>query len=785
MTIYCNTKREVPECTRYPVKHIVSSVENMEQVTAYDHVCAKYEGDYRKRDFFICADASMFDVDNTESDNPSEWITPKEIREKFPDVPFYVCYSRNHMKEKNGKTARPKFHLYFPHEIIDDVKEYEKLKDSVCAYFYGFDRNAKDSARFFFGVEKPVVEFYEGKILLSDFMKTLSVCREDSIERRQNEENIIPEGQRNSTLCRFAAKTLTRWGDKGGKAYQLYMDETRKCRPLLEKREIESIWKYAVKFYHEKISCSPDYISPEKFSDQIIRLKPLDFTDIGQAHVFYNEYKNVTAYSVATGYLFYDGKIWLESEPKVHGLVQELTQRQLEESVLQLKKAQYYENDAAIRNDGNLKRETNDNIMTAKKYRNYVLRNRDTRRISAILREIQPMININVDSLDHNGFILNSPDGEIDLRTGKLNKHNPNSYCTKITKVSPAEKGKKLFMDFLEQITCGDKELQNYLQYVSGMSAVGKVYYENLILAYGNGKNGKSTFFNLISKVMGTYTGYLSSEIFLARTMKNKSPEFAELRGKRIVIVSELDEDKILDTAIMKKLCSTDDIYAEKKYKAPFSFIPSHTIVLCTNHLPRVNLSDNGTWRRLIVVPFKAVINSESEIKNYAEYLYEHAGSAVLSWIVEGAKKFLEAGCCIDIPKVVKEATEQYRAENDWLNNYISECCETGSNYEITAGELYQSYSNYCERTGEEKKSQQAFGRALTNAGYQKTRRNIENHTVRMWKGLRVIPLSDYQNNNLSGDSWSFPYIAPYVQKDALTDNDGMSETFPEGDVVF
>lgn len=84
-----------------------------------------------------------------------------------------------------------------------------------------------------------------------------------------------------------------------------------------------------------------------------------------------------------------------------------------------------------------------------------------------------------------------------------------------------------------------------------------------------------------------------------------------------------------LNTSVIKQLCSTDAVYAEKKYKAPFSFIPSHTLVLYTNHLPKVGASDAGTWRRLIVIPFGAKIEGDSDIKNFADYLVDHAGGAM------------------------------------------------------------------------------------------------------------------------------------------------------------
>ena len=90
-------------------------------------------------------------------------IYPKDVQAAFPGVPFYVAYSRNHMKQKGKYSPRPRFHVYFAIDPITDADEFKALKDKVCAYFPPFDMNAKDAARFFFGVENPVVEFYESE----------------------------------------------------------------------------------------------------------------------------------------------------------------------------------------------------------------------------------------------------------------------------------------------------------------------------------------------------------------------------------------------------------------------------------------------------------------------------------------------------------------------------------------------------------------------------------------------------------------------------------------------
>ena len=206
------------------------------------------------------------------------------------------------------------------------------------------------------------------------------------------------------------------------------------------------------------------------------------------------------------------------------------------------------------------------------------------------------------------------------------------------------------------------------------------------------------------------------------------------MRGQRLVIAAELEEGTRLNTATVKQMCSTDEVYAEKKYKDPFSFVPSHTLVLYTNHLPKVGAIDAGTWRRLIVVPFNARITGSSDIKNYAEYLYENAGPAILAWMIEGAKRVIDMGFHIALPPVVEAAIAKYREENDWLTHFVTDNCEVGVGYTARSGAVYQAYRSYCADTGEFFRSTAEFYAALEMAGYGRKRTRDAN----LITGLRL-----------------------------------------------
>lgn len=255
---------------------------------------------------------------------------------------------------------------------------------------------------------------------------------------------------------------------------------------------------------------------------------------------------------------------------------------------------------------------------------------------------------------------------------------------------------------------------------VCGLAAIGKVYLEALIIAYGDGRNGKSTFWNVISRVMGLYSGNISADALTVGCRRNIKPEMAEVKGKRLLIAAELQEGTRLNNSVVKQLCSTDDVFAEKKYKDPFSFTPCHTLVLYTNHLPKVGASDAGIWRRLIVIPFNAKIEGEGDIKNYAEYLYANAGESILAWVIEGAKKVIDIDYHIPLPKCVSDAIEAYRQENDWLGHFLEERCELGSNLREKSSDLYIAYRNHCADRNEFVRSTTDFYAALDNAGFQK-----------------------------------------------------------------
>lgn len=732
-SIYSSNVVEKEKNCLYPLKTVVTNQSDLKDAVSHDYVCAQYKNNYRGRDNFLNADCLCMDCDNTYSENPRDWLTPEKVAAKLKDVGFAVHYSRHHMKPKNDWSARPRFHIFVPIDPVYDIKEYVSMKNAFNTILPYFDKGAMDGARFFFGTEKPVVEIFPGTKTFTQFLE--EGVEDDEFDKDMSQYTYggeILEGSRNSTMSHCAGKILKRFGETE-EAHEHFLSIASRCKPPLDDNELATIWHSARKFYR-KIASQPGYIGPEKYN-RVYALRPEDYSDIGQAKVLAREYAEELAYTEATDYMRFDGTRWVESRQFAVGACEEFLELQLEAALVSVEKTKKALLDSGI-DEGDIsaggktlekKIEPGNSqaylaYCSALAFKSFVMKRRDMKYIISALQAAKPMLLKNISEFDNQEFLLNTPAATYDLRTGisGAREHAAGDLITKITTVSPGTENEKLWRDAVNNFFCGDQELIEYVQQIVGLSAIGKTYMEALIISYGQGSNGKSTFWNAIAKVLGSYSGTISADALTVGCKRNVKPEVAELKGKRLVIAAELEEGMRLNTSTVKQLCSTDEISAEKKYRDPFAYTPTHTLVLYTNHLPRVGANDDGTWRRVVVIPFKAKIEGSSGIKNYAEYLVEKAGGAILAWIIDGARKVIFSNFHLHAPACVKEAIEHYRDTNDWLSFFIEECCELNPSYVQKSGEFYQEYRAHCSRNGEYIRSTTDFYTGLEVAGFRR-----------------------------------------------------------------
>jgi hypothetical protein len=229
----------------YPHKTVVMDADRMRDAVSHDYVCAEYKNHYRNSDNFLSADCLPVDCDNDHSEDPKDWITPADVLEAFPGVSLAIHYSRFNQREKNGKPARPKFHVLFPIDRVTDAALYSDMKKLVNSIFPYFDTKALDAARFFFGTQEPNVELYPGRMNLTDFLND-DECDAD-LPGGHEKDIVIPEGSRNATMSRFAGIVIKKYGDTE-KAYQSFLEKAATCVPPLDNSELNTIWHSAQRF---------------------------------------------------------------------------------------------------------------------------------------------------------------------------------------------------------------------------------------------------------------------------------------------------------------------------------------------------------------------------------------------------------------------------------------------------------------------------------------------------------------------------------------------------------
>jgi len=458
-----------------------------------------------------------------------------------------------------------------------------------------------------------------------------------------------------------------------------------------------------------------------------------DFSQAAVAEMFSEYSKGRILYTDSLGWLVWDGKRWAEDDHAAMAAVMKFA------AGMRSQAKATYKQSLVINDDGKQIENRKD-----KEFLTFSCKLRNENNLRAILNLSKPYLHIEAKELDRNWYELNTPAGVVDLRTGEIKPHDPAALHTKITSCAPSDIGAELWQDTLNRISRNDRELQEFLQEKAGADAFGKVMLETAVFAVGDGRNGKSTYYNSLQLVLGDYAGTISSKV-LTTERQNRGAEKATLRGKRFIVSGELEEGQKLSSATLKDLVSTDAMRIERKYKDPEDVQPTHSITLFSNFLPRVGSTDSGTWRRLLVIPFNAEMPAgNDEIPNYAEYLADHAGGAILKWIIEGAKRFCEHGYHLDIPNVVARESSQYRDRENWIRLFINECCIADPRYSVQSGKLYQRYKVYCSSTGEYCRRTNDFAAALMIEGYKtETRRGGKKFIL----GLDVDPGELYSGN--------------------------------------
>lgn len=355
------------------------------------------------------------------------------------------------------------------------------------------------------------------------------------------------------------------------------------------------------------------------------------------------------------------------------------------------------------------------------------------------------------EQLDANAWLLNVANGTIDLRTGQLRPHRHEDLLTKVAPVSYDPQATcPTWLTFLDTILAGDAELLTFVQRFTGYALTGDTSEHVLLVAYGTGANGKSTFFDTLLALVGDYGWQAPPDILLQQQAGHHPADEASLFRVRLAVCAETPGNRRLDTAKMKRLTGGERVTARRMREDWWSFTPTHKLALGTNHKLLVDTTDHGTWRRPKMVPFAVTIPPEKRDKQLPKRLLAEL-PGILRWAVEGCLQWQRHG--LGEPRAIREATQAWRDESDVLGAFLATCCELGSRYEATSKALYKTYLIYCEANGDEPLKQQPFGRRLTERGLETGKGT---GGARVWRGLRLAvqaPTNDGPPGGRGGQS--------------------------------
>ncbi len=331
------------------------------------------------------------------------------------------------------------------------------------------------------------------------------------------------------------------------------------------------------------------------------------------------------------------------------------------------------------------------------------------------------------DDLDADPFLLNCTNGTLDLRTGERRPHDPADLITKVTAgaYDPAASG-RVFQEFLQRAQ-PDEAMRVYLSLLVGHGLVGQVIEHLLQIHCGEGANGKLTFVNATGAALGDYAAPADPELLTARTFDAHPTGVADLFGLRLAILHEADRGRRLAEGTVKRLTGGDRIKARRMREDFWSFEPSHTFVMLTNHKPIITGTDEGIWRRIRLVPWAVVVPAEDRDEHLGDKLALEA-DYVLTWLVQGCLAWREHG--LTDPEPVTRATSAYRDESDALGRFLSD--RTMNHGQVKSSDLFDAWSKWCAGEGEDPGTQTAFSIALTNRGYDKKPASSGN----FWQGL-------------------------------------------------
>ena len=324
----------------------------------------------------------------------------------------------------------------------------------------------------------------------------------------------------------------------------------------------------------------------------------------------------------------------------------------------------------------------------------------------------------NAEMMDADPWVLGTPGGVVDLKTGEIMEAAPMRFVSKLTAVTPIyRQNAPIWRAFLNEATAGDVELEKYLQRLAGYCLTGLVSEHNLAFLWGPGGNGKSVFVNTISGILGEYAKIAPMETFTASFGDRHPTELAGLQGARLVCASETQEGRAWDEAKVKAITGGDMISARYMHQDFFQYQPTFKLIFLGNHKPEIKNLDDAMRRRFHLVPF--TVKPKTVDKMLSDRL-KNEWPAILGWMIEGCLSWQLDG--LMAPQAVLAATAEYFDDEDPIGRWLGECTDKEEEGYAFNNDLYGSWEQWCGENGEKPGNSKRLTQALISRGFERWR---------------------------------------------------------------
>ncbi len=357
--------------------------------------------------------------------------------------------------------------------------------------------------------------------------------------------------------------------------------------------------------------------------------------------------------------------------------------------------------------------------------------------MTSVKNHLRGMLSKNIQEMDTDDNLLNCQNGVLNLITLELLPHSPELYMTKIIRANfipdkPADRWRK----FIKDITMDNPELADYLQRIMGYCLTGRTDEKAMFFCYGDtGNNGKSTLLNAAGYILNDYCmKIMSDSLMVKKNGSNINNDLARLPGARFVIGSEISTGHRLNDGLLRDFVGNGDaITARFLHKEYFQFIPKFKLFMYGNTKPDIYSTDEAMRKKIEMIPF--TYEAKNPDVTLKDVFAGEEMDGVFAWMVKGLEMY-HARKLTNKPKCVIDETVGYFDENDFVHNFLSECCETGEGLFVSKAEFYSSYADWSEETNSFKLTKTKFGRAIKQKGFQDAKRDSgKNH---VWLGLQL-----------------------------------------------